>query len=133
MSFRQRLTSERGDALISGLLTLGLVLLVVAVAVQALAYAHALSVAHAAAQDGAEAAAAAGSGAGISRADGLLAAAGGAGAHLHATVHGDTRLVTVVVQGSAPQIFPGLGLMLPAVNAHASEPLERYPQNETRQ
>ena len=54
---RVRLLCERGDALISGLLALGLVLLTVALAVQALAYAHARNVAQAAAQDGAETAA----------------------------------------------------------------------------
>ncbi|MHB8243637.1 MAG: hypothetical protein ACYDHN_16835 [Solirubrobacteraceae bacterium] len=131
MSFRQRLSSERGDALISGLLALGLVLLVIAVAVQALAYAHARSVAQAAAQDGAEAAASEGNGAGIARADALLAAAGGTGAHLHPDVQSSTSAVTVLIEGSAPQVFPGAGLLLPAVKAKASEPLERYPQDET--
>jgi hypothetical protein len=132
MSVGERFRSERGDALISGLLTLGLVLLTVAVAVQALAYAHARSVAQAAAQDGAEAAAAEGTAAGIARADGLLAAAGGAGSHLHPAAQLTTSTVTIRVQGSAPHVFPGLDLMLPSVAAHASVPLERYPQDEGR-
>src|ERR1700712_1618498 len=101
MSVKGALRSEQGDALISGLLTLGLVLLTIAVAVQALAYAHARSVAQAAAQDGAETAAAEGTAAGIARADGLLAAAGGAGNHLHPSAQLTTAAVTIRVQGSA--------------------------------
>jgi hypothetical protein len=132
MRVRKCLFAERGDALISGLLALGLVLLTVAVAVQALAYAHARSVAQAAAQDGAEAAAAEGTGPGVARASALLSAAGGAGAHLHPSAHSTASFVTVVVQGSAPHVFPGLALMLPAVTAHASAPAERFPQDETR-
>ena len=68
------LRSERGDALIDGLLMLGVVVLVVLVAVQALMYAHARSVAQAAAQDGARAAAVSGAGAGVTRAGAVLAA-----------------------------------------------------------
>jgi len=41
----RRLGCERGQALVEGLLALGLVLLTVAFAVQAIAYAHARSVA----------------------------------------------------------------------------------------
>jgi hypothetical protein len=44
--------SERGEALIDGLLMLGVVVLIIVVAIQALFYAHARSVAQAAAQDG---------------------------------------------------------------------------------
>jgi len=132
MRVREHLRSERGDALISGVLALGLVFLTVAVAVQALAYAHARSVAQAAAQDGIEAAAAEGSGAGVTRARALLAAAGGAGAGLHPSAQSTSGIVTVVVTGSAPHVFPGLDLLLPSVTAHASAPLERYPQDETR-
>jgi hypothetical protein len=128
----KRLSAERGDTLISGLLALGLVLLVVALAVQALAFAHARSVAQAAAQDGVEAASAEGVGAGEARANTLLAAAGGAGAHLHPSVESTTSVVTVVVHGSAPRVVPGLGLLLPSVTAKASAPLERYPRDETR-
>jgi hypothetical protein len=132
MRVRERLSSERGDALISGLLSLGLVLLTIAVAVQALAYAHARSVAQAAAQDGAEAAASGGPGAGVARANALLSVAGGAGAGLHPSGRSSTSGVTIVVQGSAPHVFPGLDLMLPTIRARASVPLERYPQNEGR-
>ena len=82
MPVRERLTSERGDTLISGLLALGLVLLTIGLAVQALMFAHAGSVAHAAAQDGVEAASTEGTGAGIARANAILAAAGGVGSHL---------------------------------------------------
>src|SRR2546423_1859268 len=64
----RRLEQECGQALIEGLLALGLVLLVVAFAAEAIAYAHSRSVAEAAAQDGARAAAAAGPQAGIDRA-----------------------------------------------------------------
>ncbi|HYP90480.1 MAG TPA: hypothetical protein VEQ59_20045, partial [Polyangiaceae bacterium] len=74
-----RLKQEQGQALIEGLLALGLVLMVVAVAGQALAFAHARSVAIAAAQDGARTAATDGSQAGIARANVILAAAGGSG------------------------------------------------------
>ena len=130
---RQRLASERGDALISGLLTLGLVLLVIALAMQALAYAHARNVAQAAAQEGAETAASEGNGAGIARADAILNAAGGAGAGLHPSAQSSTRVITVVVSGQAPHVFPGVDLMLPGITAHASVPTERYPSDETRQ
>ena len=128
----ERLASERGDALISGLIALGLVLLVVALAIQALAYAHARNVAQAAAQDGAEAAAAQGNGAGVARADAILTAAGGAGAGLHPSAQSTPSVVTVVVTGHAPHVFPGVDLMLPAITARASVPAERYPTDETR-
>jgi hypothetical protein len=132
MPLRERFSSERGESVIPALLTLGLVLLTIAVAMQALAYAHARSVAQAAAQDGVEAASSEGTGAGIARADTLLGAAGGVGAHLRPSVQSTTGVVTVVVQGSAPHIFPGLDLMLPGISAKASAPVERYPQDETR-
>jgi hypothetical protein len=125
----RRLASERGQALIEGLLALGLVLLAVAFAMQALAYAHARSVAIAAAQDGARAAAAGGPQAGIDRAAGVLAAAGGTGAGLHPTVFEEEDEVVVRVEGPAPHLF-ALPLLLPAVNASASLPLERYPEAE---
>jgi hypothetical protein len=127
---RKRLVCERGDALISGLLTLGLVLLVVALAIQALAYAHARNVAQAAAQEGAETAASQGTGAGLARAGSILDAAGGAGAGLHPSAQGSTRVVTVVVAGSAPHVFPGVDLLLPGITAQASVPVERYPTDE---
>jgi hypothetical protein len=127
---RKRLACERGDALISGLLTLGLVLLVIALAIQALAYAHARNVAQAAAQEGAETAAAAGTGAGIARAGTLLGAAGGAGAGLHPSAQSSTSVITVVVSGQAPHVFPGVDLLLPGITAHASVPVERYPADE---
>lgn len=130
---RERIADERGDALISGLLTLALVLLVVALAIQALAYAHARNVAQAAAQDGAEAAVSEGTGAGVARANAILAAAGGAGAGLHPSAQNATSVVTVTVSGQAPHVFPGVDLMLPAITARASLPAERYPANERRQ
>ena len=128
---RHRLASERGDALISGLLALGLVLLVIAFAVDALVYAQARSVAQAAAQEGAETAASEGNVAGIARADAILNAAGGAGADLHPSAQSSARVITVVVAGQAPHVFPGVDLMLPAITAHASVPVERYPADET--
>ena len=64
--------TERGDALIEGLLALVLVLLVVAFAAQAIAYVQARDVAEAAAQDGASAAASGGTQAGIARATAIL-------------------------------------------------------------
>jgi hypothetical protein len=130
MPVRERLISERGDTLISGLLALGLVLLTIGLGVQALMFAHAGSVAHAAAQDGVEAASSEGTGAGIARADVVLAAAGGVGSHLRPSAHSNRSVVTVVVQGSAPHLFPGVDLMLPTITATASEPLERYPKDE---
>jgi hypothetical protein len=130
---RLKLSDERGDALISGLLTLGLIILVVALTVQALAYAHARNVARAAAQEGAEAAAAEGQGAGIARADTILTAAGGAAAGLRPSVQSSTSVVTVRVTGQPPHVFPGVGLLLPGITAHASVPAERYPQDERRQ
>lgn len=129
---RKRIACERGDALISGLLVLALVLLTAALAIQALAYAHARNVAQAAAQDGAEAAVSAGTGAGVARADAILAAAGGAGAALHPSAQSGTSVVTVVVSGQAPHVFPGVDLMLPTITARASLPAERYPADETR-
>jgi hypothetical protein len=132
VSNRDRLASERGDALISGLLTLGLVLLVVGLAVQALSYAHARNVAQAAAQEGAETAATQGQGAGVARAQTILVAAGGTGSGLHPTAQSNARAITVVVSGRAPHVFPGIDLLLPAITAHASVPTERYPSDETR-
>jgi hypothetical protein len=125
----RRLTCERGQALIEGLLALGLVLLTVAFAVQGLAYAHARSVAIAAAQDGARAAAAGGAQAGFDRAAGVLTAAGGTGAGLHPAVSEQADEVTVRVEGQAPHLF-SLPLLLPAVSASASLPIEQYPQQE---
>jgi type II secretory pathway component PulK len=126
---RRRLACERGDALIEGLFALALVLLVVAVAAQALAYAHARSVAAAAAQDGARAAAAAGPEAGIAWASAILTAAGDTGRGLRATARENGDEVTVRVEGEAPRLF-SLPLLLPAVEASASLPLERYPAAE---
>lgn len=124
-----RLRSERGDALIDGLLALGLVLLTVAFGAQALAYAHARSVAAAAAQDGVRTAAASGPDAGVARATAVLDAAGGAGAGLHAVAQEQGDEVTVSVSGDAPRLF-AVPLLLPAVRASASLPLERYPTLE---
>ena len=126
---RRRLACERGDALIEGLFAFALVLLVVGVAAQALAYAHARSVAAAAAQDGARAAAATGPEAGIARASAILAAAGGTGENLRASASETGDEVTVSVEGEAPRLF-SLPLLLPAVRASASLPLERYPTAE---
>src|SRR5438876_6877286 len=128
-SLVRRLGEERGQALIEGPLALGLVLLVVAFAAEAIAYAHARSVAEAAAQDGARTAAAAGPQAGIDRADAVLAAAGGAGAAMHANASVNGNEVTVTVNGQAPRLF-AVPLILPAVVARASLPLEQYPADE---
>ena len=127
-SLARRLGQERGQALIEGLLALGLVLLVVAFAAEAIAYAHARSVAEAAAQDGARAAAA-GPQAGIDRADAVLAAAGGAGAAMRANASVTGNEVTITVNGQAPHLF-NVPLVLPAVAASASLPLEQYPADE---
>jgi hypothetical protein len=126
---RRKLADERGAALIEGLFALMLVLLVVGVAVHALAYAHAKSVAAAAAQDGARAAAAGGPEAGVVRASAILAAAGDTGESLRATAREARDEVTVKVEGEAPRLF-SLPLLLPAVRASASLPLERYPAAE---
>ena len=125
----RRLEEERGQALIEGLLALGLVLLVVAFAAEAITYAHARSVAEAAAQDGVRAAAAGGPRAGIDRADAILTAAGGAGATMHANASVDGNEVTVTVNGQAPHLF-NVPLVLPAVAVSASLPLERYAPDE---
>jgi len=126
---RGKLAGERGDALVEGLFALMLVLLVVGVAAQALAYAHARSVASAAAQDGARAAAAGGAQAGIARASAILGAAGDTGESLRASAHEDGDEVTVSVEGEAPRLF-SLPLLIPAVRASASLPIERYPAVE---
>jgi len=128
-SLARRLGEERGQTLIEGLLALGLVLLVVAFAAEAIAYAHARSVAAAAAQDGVRTAAAAGPQAGIDRADAVLAAAGGAGAAMRANASVSGNEVTVTVNGQAPGLF-AVPLILPAVVASASLPLEQYPADE---
>jgi Flp pilus assembly protein TadG len=125
----RRLGEERGQALIEGLLALGLVLLVVAFAAEAITYAHARSVAEAAAQDGARAAAAAGPQAGIDRADAVLAAAGGAGSAMHANASVNGNEVTITVNGQAPHLF-NVPLVLPAVAVSASLPLEQYAPDE---
>ena len=124
-----RLGCERGDALIEGLLALGLVLLVVCFAGQAIAYVHARNIAEAAAQDGASAAASGGPQAGISRAEQILTAAGGAGSHLHATATTDAGEITITVQGAPPKLF-SLPLLLPNIHARASLPIEQYATNE---
>ena len=124
-----RMRGERGDALIEGLLALGLVLLVVAFAGQAIAYVHARDVAEAAAQDGASDAASGGAQAGITRAQQILTAAGGAGAHLHAAATSDAGEITVTVEGAPPKLF-SLPLLLPNIHASASLPLEQYPADE---
>jgi hypothetical protein len=124
-----RLGCERGDALIEGLLALGLVLLVICFAGQAIAYVHARNVAEAAAQDGASDAASGGPQAGISRAEQILTAAGGAGSHLHATASTDAGEVTITVQGAPPKLF-SLPLVLPNIRATASLPVEQYAANQ---
>src|SRR5688572_12307394 len=126
---RRKLAGERGASLVEGLFALMLVLLVVGVAAHALAYAHAKSVAAAAAQDGARAAAAGGTEAGVVRARAILAAAGETGESLRASAREDGDEVTVSVAGGAPRLF-SLPLLLPAVRASASLPLERYPAAE---
>jgi Flp pilus assembly protein TadG len=125
----RRLGEERGQALIEGLLALGLVLLVFAFAAEAITYAHARNVAQAAAQDGARAAAAGGTQAGIDRADAVLAAAGGAGSAMHANASVSGNEVTITVNGQAPHLF-NVPLVLPAVAVSASLPLEQYPADE---
>ena len=125
----RRLGEERGQALIEGLLALGLVLLVVAFAAEAIAYAHTRSVAEAAAQDGARAAAAGGPQAGIDRANAVLAAAGGAGSAMHANATVNGNEVTITVNGQAPHLF-NVPLVLPAVALSASLPLEQYAPDE---
>jgi hypothetical protein len=125
----RRLGEERGQALIEGLLALGLVLLVVAFAAEAITYAHARNVAQAAAQAGARAAAAGGAQAGIDRANAILAAAGGAGSAMHANASISGNEVTVTVNGQAPHLF-NVPLVLPTVAASASLPLEQYPADE---
>ena len=125
----RRLGEERGQALIEGLLALGLVLLVVAFAAEAITYAHARNVAQAAAQDGARAAAAGGTQAGIDRANAILSAAGGAGSAMHANASVSGNEVTISVNGQAPHLF-NVPLVLPAVAVSASLPLEQYPGDE---
>lgn len=126
----RRLRDERGQALIEGLLALGLVVLVIAVGIQGFAYAHARSVAIAAAQDGADAAAIGGSDAGTARAEALLDAAGGVGKPLTAATTITGSEVTVTVSGPPPRLF-GLGLLVPNVRASASLPGENYAANQT--
>ena len=126
----RRLRDENGQALIEGLLALGLVVLVVAVGIQAFAYAHARSVAIAAAQDGAETAAISGSDAGTAHAQALLHAAGGVGRSLTAATTITGGEVTVTVSGPPPRLF-GLGLLVPNIAARASLPIESYAAAET--
>jgi hypothetical protein len=123
------LRGERGDALIEGLLALGLVLLVVCFAAQAVAYVHARNIAEAAAQDGASNATTGGPQAGIQRADQILTAAGGASSHLHASASSNSGEITITVQGDPPRLF-SLPLLLPSIHASASLPLEQYPADE---
>ena len=125
----QRARCERGDALIEGMLALGLVLLVICFIGQAIAYVHARDVAEAAAQDGASDAASGGLQAGINRATAILTAAGGTGADLHASAATQGNEVTVTVQGQPPKLF-SLPLLLPGIHAAASLPLEQYPADE---
>ena len=128
-AFARRLTAERGETLIDGLLALGLVLLVVGFAGQAIAYVHVRNLAEAAAEDGASYAASGGPEAGVTRAAAILAVAGGAGAALHATATETGGEVTVTVRGEPPKLFT-LPLILPAITVSASLPLEQYPTDE---
>ena len=125
----RQLRCERGDGLIDTLLILTVVLLVVVVTIQTLLYAHARSIATGAAQDGARAAATDGSTAGVSRADRILAASGGTGERLAATVRDSATSVTVEVVGEAPRVFP-VGFAVPRVKASATLPIERYSEQE---
>lgn len=124
-----RIKCERGDALIEGLMALGLLLLVICFAGQAIAYVHARNVASAAAQEGASDAATSGAEAGISRAEQILDAAGGAGRQLHATASSSSGEVTITVAGAPPRLF-SLPLLLPDIHASASLPIEQYPTAE---
>jgi K+-transporting ATPase A subunit len=125
----ERLRDERGSSLVETLLALGLVTLVVAVGVQGFAYAHARSIATAAAQDGARTAVSAGPSAGLERSRQVLAAGGGAGRDLAASVTEQPTGVTVTVTGHAPTVFP-LSLILPSIHTSATLPLEQYPADE---
>ena len=130
MSVRERLSSERGDTLISGLLALGLVLLTVGLAVQALCsrtpgQSRTRQRRTACRRPAPKAPARA------SLAPMRFSLPLEASAHtFDPSAHSNTSVVTVVVQGSAPHLFPGVDLMLPTITATASEPLERYPQDE---
>lgn len=110
---------------------MGLVLLVVAVGMQALLYVHARSIATSAAQDGARAAASGGAGAGVARAKAVLSAAGGTGEGLRPSARSGAGVVTVQVEGHAPNVFPLPG-SLAAVAATATLPVEDYPVEERR-
>src|SRR5471030_491163 len=125
----RRLREERGSSLVEGLLALGLVVLVVVIGVEGFAYMQARSVATAAAQDGAEAAATGGPAAGLARATQVLAAGGGASSQLSPSIAEGSTTVTVTISGKAPSIF-SLGLLLPAVHASATLPLEQYAADE---
>jgi len=127
---RERLRSERGEAVLSVLIAFGLLLVVVVFVIQAIGFAQTRSVAQAAAQDGAETAASEGTAAGIARADAVLRSGGGSTKGLHAVVSTAANVVTVQVTGTAPRVLPGVSLVLPTIVAHASTPLERYPQDE---
>jgi hypothetical protein len=129
-ALRQRLASERGDTLISGVITLILVVFVVALAIQLVAFVQARDAAQAAAQEGAQAAATEGTGVGATRAQSILNAAGGAAAGLSPTASEGTSVISVRVAGPAPHVFPGVDLLLPSISAHASAPTERYPADE---
>jgi hypothetical protein len=129
-AMRERLRSEHGEAVLSVLIAFGLLLVIVVFVIQAIGFAQTRSVAQAAAQDGAETAASEGTAAGIARADAVLRSAGGSAKGLHAAVSTAANVVTVQVTGTAPRVLPGVSLVLPTIVAHASTPLERYPQDE---
>lgn len=129
-AIRQRLASERGDTLISGVITLVLVVLVVALAIQLVGYVQARNAAQAAAEEGAQAAATEGASAGIGRAQSVLAAAGGLAAGLRPAASEGASAISVRVAGPAPHVFPGVDLLLPSISAQASAPAERYPADE---
>jgi hypothetical protein len=113
---------ERGEALVDGLLALGLLLFVVALAAQAIVDLTAWELAQAAADDGARAAAAGGLVAGVARASAVLGASGLAVGFVASAAQSGGE-VTVTVRGAAPALFP-LPFALPAVAATASMPLE---------
>jgi hypothetical protein len=117
---------DDGSAAVEGVLALGLVLLAIALGVQLVLFAEARTVALAAAGAGARSGAVAGDAAGLDDAERFLAASGGLGAGLTATIGQDDGSVTASVHGRAPALF-ALALALPPLWLSVASPLEQYP------
>jgi hypothetical protein len=121
--------NEQGSSVVEGLIALGLVCAVFAIGAELMLEVQARTIATAAAQAGVRGAAAGGPAAGLAAAQQVLDAGGGLGRRLAASVDEQGDVVSATVAGEPPMPF-AVGIVLPAIDASASAPLEQYPADE---